>query len=280
MKITRLIASSTVAVLMATTSIAEDVTTSETVVATVNGTDITIGHVIALTNRLPERFQQLPDADLFNGVVDQLIQQVALSSGIPTDTKAIKLAIENETRALLASEALAKIEAEATTEELIEKAYEDQYANAKGEEEFNASHILVETEEEAKALITALEGGVDFAELAKEKSTGPSGPTGGDLGWMEKGRTVPEFEGAMIALEVDEVSTPVKTQFGWHVIKLKEKREKPKPALVEVRAELIEQLKAKAAGDHLEKTELTADIKRAGAEIDPSIIRNLDLLKD
>jgi peptidyl-prolyl cis-trans isomerase C len=280
MKITRLIASSTVAVLMATTSFAQDTPTSETVVATVNGNDITLGHVIALTNRLPERFQQLPDADLYKGVVEQLIQQVALSSDITSDTKAIRLAIENETRALLASEALIKIETEATTEDLIEKAYEDQYANAKGEEEFHASHILVETEDEAKKLITALGGGADFAELAKEKSTGPSGPTGGDLGWMAKGRTVPEFEGAMIALEVDEVSAPVKTQFGWHVIKLMEKREKPKPALVEVRAELIEQLKTKASGDHLEKIELTADIKRTDTEIDPSVIRNLDLLKD
>ncbi len=280
MKITRLIAASSVAVLMATSSMAQDAPTAETVVATVNGTDITVGHVIALANRLPERFKQLPDGDLFNGVVDQLIQQSALAKGINADTKAVRLAVENETRALLATEALGIIEDAATTEELIEKAYQEQYADAKGAEEFNAAHILVETEEEAKALVTTLEGGADFAELAKEKSTGPSGPNGGSLGWFGLGQMVPEFEQAVVAMEAGGISAPIKTQFGWHVIKLNEKREKPAPALVEVRAQLIEQLQAEAVNKHLEKIELTADIKRSETEFDPSIIRQIELLAD
>lgn len=280
MKITRLIAASTVAVLMATSSIAQDAPTSETVVATVNGTDITMGHVVALANRLPDRFKQLPDADLFKGVVDQLIQQTALSSDIDADTKAVRLAVENETRALLATEALDKIETAATTEALIEQAYNDQYADAKGAPEFNAAHILVETEEEANALVTTLEGGADFAELAKEKSTGPSGPNGGSLGWFGLGQMVPEFEQAVTTLDVGAVSAPIKTQFGWHVIKLNEKREKPKPALVEVRSQLIEQLKNEAVSKHLEKVQLTADIQRPETEFDPALIRKIELLAD
>lgn len=280
MKITRLFAASTVAVLLATSSMAQEEPNASTVVATVNGTDITVGHVIALTNRLPPRFQQIPDADLFKGVVDQLIQQTALAGGVATDSKAMQLAIENETRALLASEAIREIEDQAVTEDLVEQAYEKQYADFEGAEEYNASHILVETEEEAKELVAALEGGADFAELAKEKSTGPSGPNGGSLGWTGKGSFVPEFEAAMIALEKGGVSAPVKTQFGWHVITLVDKRQQPKPALVEVRAELIEQLKQVAVNNRMEQIDLTADIQRTETEIDPSIIRNLDLLAD
>ena len=280
MKIARFIATSTLAVFMATTAIAQDAPTAETVVASVNGKDITVGHVIALANRLPERFQQLPDADLYKGVLEQLIQQTTLSTGVDVNQKAIQLAIENETRALLASETLTKIEEAATTEALIEKAYADQYTDAKGEEEYRAAHILVKTEEEAKELVTTLEGGADFAELAKEKSTGPSGPRGGDLGWFGLGQMVPEFEQAIVALEPGTISAPVKTQFGWHVMKLNEKREKPKPALVEVRSQLIDDMKTKAVSNHLEKLELTADVQRAEVEIDPSIIRNTDLLND
>ena len=97
MKITRLIASSTVAILLATSSIAQEEPNSDTVIATVNGKDVTVGHVIALADRLPERFRQLPDADLYTGVVEQLIQQTALASGVNADTKAVKIALENET---------------------------------------------------------------------------------------------------------------------------------------------------------------------------------------
>ena len=280
MKIARFIASSTLAVFMATTAIAQNAPTAQTVVATVNGQDITVGHVIALASRLPERFQQLPDADLFKGVMEQLIQQTTLSVDVDVNQKAIQLAIENETRALLASEALTKIEDAATTEELIEKAYGEQYTDTKGDEEYRAAHILVKTEDEAKELVTTLEGGADFSELAKEKSTGPSGPRGGDLGWFSLGQMVPEFEQAVVALEPGTISTPVKTQFGWHVMKLNEKREKPKPALVEVRAQLMDSMKTKAVGDHIKKLQLTADIQRVDIEIDPSVIRNTDMLND
>lgn len=278
MKITRLIASSTVAVLLATSAIAQDAVTADTVVATVNGKNITVGHVIALTNRLPDQIKGIPDAQLFEGVVEQLIQQTMLSADINENTKAVRLAVENETRALLATQALDKIEADAATDELVEKAYEDRYANAKGPEEYKAAHILVDTEDEAKALVESLTGGADFAELAKEKSTGPSGPNGGDLGWFGLGRMVPEFEQAVVTMNIGDVSEPVQTQFGWHVIKLNEKRELPKPTLDEVRAQIEDDLKSVAVNNHLEKLQLTGDIKRPETAIDPAVIRNLDLI--
>lgn len=278
MKFTRLIAASSVAVMMATVAPAQEEPTAQTVLATVNGKDITVGHVIALTRRLPERFQQLEDKDLYQGVLDQLIQQTALASDVDTSKASIQIAIENETRALLASETLTQIENEAVTDALVQAAYDEIYAAAPAAMEYKASHILVETEEEAKELVETLNGGADFAETAKENSTGPSGPNGGDLGWMAKGRTVPEFENAMIALEPGEVSAPVQSQFGWHVIKLAETREAPKPTLDEVRAELVDQLKTQAVAEHMKTIEDSAEINRVEIEFDPSIIRNTELL--
>jgi peptidyl-prolyl cis-trans isomerase C len=280
MKITRHFVTFFVAVFTATSSIAQQAPTSETVVVTVNGKDITVGHVIALANRLPDRFKQLPDIDLFKGVVDQLIQQSLLSHEVDADSKAIRVSIENETRALLATVALGEVEDAATTDELIEKAYNDQYSDATGTQEFNAAHILVKTENEAKDLITKLESGVDFAQLARAKSTGPSGPNGGALGWFGLGQMVPQFEQAVVIMDIGAISPPVKTQFGWHVIKLNEKREKPAAPLVDVRAQLIERLQTVAVEKYLNNIELTADIKRSDRKFDPSIIRQSKLLAD
>lgn len=280
MKITRHFVTFFVAVFTATSSIAQQAPTSETVVVTVNGKDITVGHVIALANRLPDRFKQLPDIDLFKGVVDQLIQQSLLSHEVDADSKAIRLSIENETRALLATVALGEVEDAATTDELIEKAYNDQYSDATGTQEFNAAHILVKTENEAKDLVTKLESGVDFAQLARAKSTGPSGPNGGALGWFGLGQMVPQFEQAVVIMDIGAISPPVKTQFGWHVIKLNEKREKPAAPLVDVRAQLIERLQTVAVEKYLNNIELTADIKRSDRKFDPSIIRQSKLLAD
>ncbi len=280
MKITRHFVTFFVAVFTATSSIAQQAPTSETVVVTVNGKDITVGHVIALADRLPDRFKQLPDIDLFKGVVDQLIQQSLLSHEVDADSKALRLSIENEIRALLATIALGEVEDAATTDELIEKAYNDQYLDAAGAKEFNAAHILVETEDEAKDLVTKLESGVDFAQLARAKSTGPSGPNGGALGWFGLGQMVPQFEQAVVIMDIGAISPPVKTQFGWHVIMLNEKREKPAASLVEVRAQLIERLQAVAVEKYLNNIELTADIKRSDRKFDPSIIRQSKLLVD
>ena len=280
MKITRHFVTFFVAVFTATSSIAQQAPTSETVIVTVNGKDITVGHVIALADRLPDRFKQLPDIDLFKGVVDQLIQQSLLSHEVDADSKALRLSIENEIRALLATVALGEVEDAATTDELIEKAYNDQYLDAAGAKEFNAAHILVETEDEAKDLVTKLESGVDFAQLARAKSTGPSGPNGGALGWFGLGQMVPQFEQAVVIMDIGAISPPVKTQFGWHVIMLNEKREKPAASLVEVRAQLIERLQAVAVEKYLNNIELTADIKRSDRKFDPSIIRQSKLLAD
>lgn len=292
--ISRFLAGSALALVLAGTAFAEGETNTateggvaeaaselnaDTVLAVVNGEEITLGHVIALTSRLPERFQALPDADLYQGVLEQLIQQSALAEGMDRDTRSVQLAIENEVRALLATEKLKAVEEAAVTEEAVQAAYEQKYANAPTEQEWRAQHILVQTEDEAKAIVEELKAGADFTELAKQKSTGPSGPAGGDLGWQGKGRLVKPFEDAMTALEPGEISEPVQTQFGWHVIKLNEVREKPRPTLEEVRPEIERELKEAAVQKALQEAAQSAKIERIEQEIDPSVIRRTDLLK-
>lgn len=255
--------------------------TADTVVATVGGTDITVGHMIVARTTLPQQYQQLEDAVLWKGVLDQLVQQTALSQSLGDDvTTATRLSIDNQTSGLRAGEALGKIVQKAVTEEAIKAAYESQFAEAEPEKEFNAAHILVETEEEAQALREELDGGADFAELAKERSTGPSGPNGGDLGWFSKGMMVPEFEAAVLALEDGQVSEPVKTQFGWHVVRLNESRLADAPALDEVRQSIVAELEGAAVEAAVADVLANTEIVETSDEIDPSVLKNLDLIAD
>ncbi|MGR3502320.1 peptidylprolyl isomerase [Pseudaestuariivita sp.] len=262
---------------------AEMVTPSaDLVVATVNGTDITLGHLIMIRVGLPQEYQSLGDDVLFQGILDQLVQQAAVASDLGDDLPLrVEIALDNERRSILAAEALEQVAADAVTDEAVQAAYDAAYANAPAEQEFNASHILVETEEEAQALIEELNGGADFAELAKEHSTGPSGPGGGLLGWFGKGAMVPPFEAAVVAMEAGGVSAPVQTQFGWHVVKLNEVRDLPKPELDAVRAELANTLRQEAIQAHLTAKTEAAEVTRIDMEtIDPAAISRRDLLED
>ncbi len=253
----------------------------DTVVATVNGTDITLGHMIAARERLPEQYQQLPDPVLFTGLLDQLVQQEALRQGREGLNRHSTLVIENETRSLQVSELIQEAVDTAITEEAIQAAYTARYAEAEPEQEFHAAHILVETEDEAKAIVEELAGGADFAETAREKSTGPSGPNGGDLGWFSKGMMVPAFEEAVVALEPGAVSEPVQTQFGWHVIKLYETRQKDAPPLEDVREEIIIQLQQETVEKVLAAATEGAEISRVeNGAIDPSVLSNPDMFDE
>ncbi|MDG1473255.1 MAG: peptidylprolyl isomerase [Ascidiaceihabitans sp.] len=254
---------------------------ASTVVATVNGTEITIGHMIVARASLPQQYQELPDEVLFTGILDQLIQQSALADSYEGDLPArVAISIENETRSLKAGERLDAALANAITPEIVQSAYDERYSDVKAETEFNASHILVETEEEALALVEALEGGQDFAALAREKSTGPSGPGGGSLGWFGKGAMVPAFEAAVLELEDGGISAPVKTQFGWHVVKRNESREADLPTLDEVRADLVTEIEGTVATTTIEAVIAGATVERADSEgIDPAILKNLKLVE-
>ncbi len=255
--------------------------TADTVLATVNGQDITLGHVIATRSALPEQYQALPDNILFEGILEQLIQQTLLAQAAGELSRRTELELENERRTLIASEKLAELTADALSEEALQQLYDETYANAEPVTEYNASHILVDSKEKAEELIAQLNEGADFAELAKENSTGPSAPSGGALGWFTKGMMVKPFEDVVITLEPGQVAPePVETQFGWHVIKLNETRDKAAPPLSEVAEELVQKLQDDAIEAALKTLEENADIERVDIEsIDPSVLRQDDLLQ-
>lgn len=260
---------------------AQEEPNTDTVVAVVNGTEITLGHMIVARASLPEQYQQLPDNVLFDGILDQLIQQTALADQFDGDLpKRATLSLENEVRSITAGEMVERMMAEPISEADVQAAYDADYGNVEPEQEFNASHILVETEEEAKAIIEELNGGADFAAMAREKSTGPSGPGGGSLGWFGKGMMVPSFEAAVIAMAPGEISEPVQTQFGWHVITLNEVRAAEAPALEEVREQLETQIRQTRAQTSIEAATAAADVDKTASEgLDPAVIKNIEWLE-
>ena len=258
---------------------AEEVS-EKTVLATVNGENITIGNVISFRSRLSEEYQSIEDNVLFDGILKQLIQQIILSQNVNSNSRKIKYALENQTRAFLSQELLGNLSEVEIVESEIKSLYEDFLVGVKEQKEFNASHILVETEGEAKKILESLKNGIDFSELAKKHSTGPSGAKGGALGWFGEGAMVPEFENAVTKLSVDEVSLPVVTQFGWHIIKLNEIRIMPIPGIEEIREDLITEIKKKKIEIEMNKLIDAADVVFTDLEFDSRIIREDSLLQD
>ncbi|QIK39336.1 peptidylprolyl isomerase [Pontivivens nitratireducens] len=256
----------------------------DTVVATVDGVDITVAHVIAVRDRLPENYRSLPPEVLFPGLVDQLIDQQLLAEAAKetgaAETRRVRVQLDNERRGVLSNETIASVLEDAVTEDKITSAYEALTAEMTRTTEYNASHILLETEEEALEVVAALNDGGDFETLAQERSTGPSGPTGGELGWFGPGQMVPEFDAAVQSLEVGTVSEPVQTQFGWHVIVVNETRLSPLPPLEQIRPEIVGQLNQDALQAHIDSLREGADITTPEVAISPEAITTLDLTNE
>jgi parvulin-like peptidyl-prolyl isomerase len=160
---------------------------ADTVVATVGGTDITLGHMIVLRNTLPQQYLDLPDDVLYKGILDQLVQQEALVQSLGAPARPDLLRVENDRRGYLSNVALLAAVAGAVTDEALQAAYDAKYANAPVATEYNAAHILVATREEADAIKAELDAGADFATLAAERSTDGAAANGGDLGWFGPG---------------------------------------------------------------------------------------------
>ena len=261
---------------------AEEITkvTEKTVLVSVNGEDITVGNIISFQSRLSDQYQSMEDSVLFDGILKQLIQQTILSQKVNIHSDRIKYALENQTRAFLSTELVGKLSEIEVIESEIESLYVKFSTDIERKKEYNASHILVETETEAEELSLSLKNGADFSELAKTYSTGPSGAQGGNLGWFGQGAMVPTFENAVIKLKIDELSVPVQTQFGWHLIKLNDVRKTPVPTIAEVRKELITEIKKKKIDFEMSKIIDSADVIYSDLEIDPKIIREVSMIND
>ncbi|HMB12473.1 MAG TPA: peptidylprolyl isomerase [Roseovarius sp.] len=272
----------TAGLVLSTPLLAQDAPSAEMIVATVGETEITLGHMLSLRAGLPQQYDQVPPEVLFKGVLDQLVQQTLLMKAHEGDPSlAAQMQLDNERRAILAADVAENVLNDVLTDAALQEAFEARYADADPETEYKAAHILVETEAEAKKLIEEIEGGANFASLAQEHSTGPSGPSGGDLGWFGDGVMVPEFFDAVAALGEGGVSAPVQTQFGWHVIQLKETRIKERPALDEVREELAGELRQAAFDAYIAELEAESTVARdAGDALDPALINQTDLLEN
>jgi peptidyl-prolyl cis-trans isomerase C len=254
---------------------------ADTVVAVVNGEEITLGHMILARESLPNQYKQLPDDVLYDAILKQLVQQTVLKQSLNgQEPHYIELSLENERRSLLAGEAIDKVMQDAAGEDALRASYDALYADGFGGTEYDAAHILVDTKEEADAIQADINGGADFAEVAKEKSTGPSGPNGGALGWFGEGQMVPEFETAVKGLEPGQVSDPVQTQFGWHVILLNDKRRKSAPEFDAVREELAGELREKAVGARVVELEDAATVEYPEVEgLSFDMLQDLELLR-
>ena len=242
---------------------------SGTVLATVNGSPIIEEDVNAALATIPANLVQGREAAIKGSIVDQLITrelvlQDADNKNILSNPEFKKLH-EDMVRNMAYEFTLQNAAKEATTEEALKAAYE------KNKEQYNfqsvkARHILVKTEDEAKAIITELENGADFAKLAQEKSTGPSGQNGGDLGWFKANDMVPEFSKAAFSLADGSFSKePVQTQFGWHVI-LREDSKTETATFEMVKQPLSQQIQQQAAQEYVNKLKEAAKIDLVKAE--------------
>ena len=253
--------------------------TADTVVASVNGTQITLGQMIAMKESLPPEYQSLPDDVLFKGIYDQLVQQEVLAQSVKVLGPRAVATMENDKRGYVSGLAIQGIVKEAVTDEALQKAYDDRFKDAKPQTEYSAAHILVATEEEANALKAELAGGADFAELAKAKSTDTgSGANGGDLGWFGLGMMVKPFEDAVVGAKVGEVTGPVKTDFGYHLILVKETRVAEKPTLDQLRDELAQEVENAAITAKIDELTKAATVTREGETLDPTILKNSALI--
>jgi peptidyl-prolyl cis-trans isomerase C len=247
-----------------------------TVVATVNGTKLTLAHMLDIKRQLPQQYKNLEERVLFNGIIEQLIQQQLLASSVETPPSWLPTAMENQERNLLSTVVIDDIRTGALSETALQSAYDAKFPAGGGEEEYQASHILLETEDKARELLKLLDEGADFATLAQEHSTGPSGPRGGDLGWFGKGQMVPDFENAVLSMTPGTYAGPVQTQFGYHLILLTDRRVMARPSLEEVRGELEVELQNAAVETHLRALMDGADVTLSSDGIDPSVLSTLD----
>lgn len=268
-----------IAAALSTGAMAQDVT-ADTVVATVGDTEITLGEIIIARTQLPQQYAQLPVELLFTGLVDQLIQQQLLADVSEGASAQIEYTLKNERRALIAADVITEIANTSVTEDDVLALYDERFTNADDVPEFNAAHLLVETEEEAKAAKARIDEGAAFADVAREVSTGPTGPNGGNLGWFGAGAMVPEFEQAVAALDVGGVTEPFETQFGWHVATLLETRVQPLPSIDQVRSQLAQELQELAITARIEElAEMQTVTRPEEGQFDPALIDAIELLE-
>src|SRR5882757_1486088 len=236
------------------------------VLAKVNGAEIRASDVALAEEELGPSLAQMDPAAKKENVLAFLIDLKIVAKEAEdkkiADRGDFKTRLAFARNRLLMDNLLAVEGKAATTDENMKKVYEDAAKQITGEQEVHARHILVETEDQAKKVAEELKKGGDFAEIAKKESKDPGAADGGDLGFFTKDQMVPEFSAAAFALEPGKVSDPVKTQYGWHIIKVEEKRTRKAPDFEQVKPQIETYVVRKAQADYVAKLRTAAKVER------------------
>ncbi|WP_144183088.1 peptidylprolyl isomerase [Elioraea rosea] len=247
---------------------------SDPVVARIDGNPIHLSEVEEAARGLPEQFRAMPPPMLYPLLIDQMISQRVLADAARKanlqNSPEVRARVRQAEEEALQQAFLAREITPLMTDEALRARYQRDIASQPAEAEVRARHILVQTETDARSAITALQGGADFAALARERSRGPGAAEGGDLGFFKKEEMPEAFAEAAFALQPGQVSpTPVRTQFGWHVIKVEERREQPRPSFEESEPELRRAVIEEAATQVVDRLRAAATVQRFNLDGSP-----------
>jgi len=263
-KMPRLMAMLT-ALTLSSTAMAQDDASLE--VLTINDQPYTLNLVGNIINQLPDNIRQQPIDAYYDSIIDDIIDtklsaDAARQSGLAEKPLLKEIAMRAYER-VIAEAWLNEELNRRITDDMIAQSYNDLLADTESRTETKASHILVDSEADAMAVIARLDQGEDFAAIAKEVSTGPSGPNGGALGYFRRGDMVPSFELASFNLEVGTYTkTPVQTRFGWHVIQVSDRRVADAPPLADIEDQLRSSVSVKIIGTIISELRAKASITR------------------
>jgi peptidyl-prolyl cis-trans isomerase C len=248
------------------------------VVARANGVDIHQSDIAfaeeEIGGNMPNMAPEQKREYLINYLIDVIVLSQAAEQQKLVERPEVKHRLAFDRNRLLMESLLQDTGRAALSDTAEHQVYDEAIKQVKNEEEVHARHILVPTEDEAKAVVAQLKGGADFAALAKEKSKDPGAAEGGDLGYFTKDQMVPEFAAVAFKLDKGQLSDPVKTQFGWHIIKVEDKRIKPTPAFEQVKPQIDNYVAHRAQSQLVEKLRSAANVERLDKPMEPNTSLN------
>ena len=238
----------------------------DTVLARVNGVEIRQSDLTYAEEEIGGNMPQMPPEQKRDYLITYISDVILLSQAAQQqklgDRDDVKRRIDLERNKVLMESLLQNVGQAALTDQAMHKVYDEAVKQMGNEQEVHARHILVPTEDEAKAIEVELKKGADFAALAKEKSKDPGAADGGDLGYFTKDQMVPEFAEAAFKLDKGQISDPIHTQFGWHIIKVEDKRTKPTPTFDQVKVQLENYVAHRAQAELVDSLRKSAQIER------------------
>ena len=244
------------------------------IVATVDGKPIFLSEIIGMAQRLPEQYRKMSLEAVYPSLLTRAIDSKLVTlegrrAGFSKDPDVTKRLLDVEDQ-IISEIFLTKTIGSQVTEEALQKIYSETKSEMASGDQIKARHILLDNEEKAVEIIKKLQAGEEFAKLASEYSKGPSAASGGDLGWFGEGQMVPEFSKAAFALNPGDIVTkPVKTQFGWHIILVEDRKVSAPPSFDEAKEQLASTMSQKLLKELIETLRTKAKIVRFQADGTP-----------